>query len=197
MTALRLDRLVKLMSLAGISIIFAFFIYLYNQGALSSTESLQVYMMRLGIWAPIMSLIIQIAQTIIPLFPATLTIPMGTLLFGDINGLALNFIGIVIGSFINFYLARNYGSNLVEKLVGADKFQQGTAWLDRGPTFKGLFIFANVQPFAPGDLMCYIAGVSNITPRFFTLTVLFGKFTTLLMYLVGTRTLVEFLFTLF
>ncbi len=195
MTLFRLDRLVQLMTLAGITVIFAFFFYLYTQGVLNSPETLRGYMMTLGLWAPIMFVLIQIAQTVIPLFPATITIPLGTILFGDINGFALNYIGILIGSYINFYLARKYGVSLVEKLVGPDNFNKGINWLDRGKTFKGLFIFSNVQPFAPGDLVCYIAGLSKMSLQFFTVTVVIGKFTTLLFYLVGTRALVGILFS--
>ena len=55
---------------------------------------------------------------------------MGALIFGMGYGFYLNFIGIMIGSIINFILARKLGRPFVELLVDQNKFQKYTRWLD-------------------------------------------------------------------
>lgn len=189
-------KIFALANLIFILLLVILAIYLWQEGILTSRLALENFVNGLGFWAPFGFLLIQIAQTIIPLFPATITIPMAFILFGNLQGFILNYVGIVIGSFINFFLARKYGMPLVGRLVGLDNYHRALKWVDRGKGFYVFFFLAMLTPFSPADILAYVAGISPMSLRFFALSILIGKFTTVLIYWFGTESLINLLISL-
>lgn len=102
----------------------------YSQEIFTSEIALKNLLDTMGSAAPLGFILIQIIQTVVPIIPAALTIPMGAMIFGMGYGFYLNFIGIMIGSVINFILARRFGRPFVKLLVDQNKFQKYTYWLE-------------------------------------------------------------------
>lgn len=150
-----------------------------------------------GFFAPIVFIGIQIIQTVVPIIPGALTIPMGVVIFGMGNGFWLNFIGILIGSVINFLLAKKYGRPLVELLVDRKHYEKYISWLDNEKRFERLFIFGMFFPISPDDILCYIAGLSNLSFSRYLVILTLGKPIPLMIYSVGMLNLLEWLFQLF
>ena len=76
--------------------------------------------------------------------------------------------GILIGSPIDFYLARFLGVPFVNALFSAEKVEKTRTLLgSRGS--KAVFFFLFLIPGIPKDLLCYIAGLTPLTFRFFIL----------------------------
>ena len=62
-------------------------------------------------------ILIQITQVVYPIIPGGLTCVIGHIVFGPLYGWIYNFVGIMIGSCINFWLARRYGETLAKAFV--------------------------------------------------------------------------------
>lgn len=163
----------------------------------TSEAALRNFLETLGTAAPIGFILIQIIQTVVPVIPAAITIPMGILVFGGVPAFLLSFTGIMIGSVLNFLLARKFGRPLVEVLVSQQKFEKYTRWLENEKRFEKLFAFGMFFPLSPADLLCYIAGLSKLSFKKYLLILTLSKPPTLFLFSVGTTELVKFAFQLF
>lgn len=166
----------------------------YQQQIFTSETALRNLLERMGSAAPLGFIFIQIIQTVVPIIPAALTIPMGAIIFGMGYGFYLNFIGIMIGSIINFILARKFGRPFVELLVDESKFRKYTRWLYDEKRFNKVFTFGMFFPMSPADLLCYIAGLSKISFRRYLVTLSLGKPLTLFIYSFGMTSLMNLVF---
>lgn len=160
------DILMKITLLASIlAIIFAglydtlVFTGLINQ--FTSAEGFQNFLEHYGEQAMLVFMLIQFLQvTILPL-PSALTIATGTALFGVANAVVISSIGIILGSMFAFFLGKVFGRNLAVWLCGeknVNKYQEVTKGKD-----KILFFLMFLLPFFPDDLLCILAGMTNMS----------------------------------
>ncbi|MDR0417223.1 MAG: VTT domain-containing protein, partial [Propionibacteriaceae bacterium] len=107
-----------------------------------------------------------------------------------------NFVGIVIGSVINFALARRYGRRFVQTMMSKRAFQKYFSWLDRDSAFDKWFAIAIFLPVAPDDYLCFIAGLTKMSFRRFMTIILLGKPVSIAAYsfslAIATRWLASF-----
>jgi len=61
-------------------------------------ETLQRFIVAFGIWGPIVFIILQIIQVIVPIVPGAISCVAGILIFGNMLGFVYNYIDICIGS---------------------------------------------------------------------------------------------------
>lgn len=166
----------------------------WRAGLFTSVETLQAFLARMGIWAPAVFLLVQIAQIIVAIVPGGITCTVGVVAFGPVMGFIYNYVGIVVGSFLVFLLARRFGVPLIRSLVSPKTFNKYIGWLDKGqPLFNKLFAVAIFLPFAPDDLLCMIAGISKMPLRTYVLILVLCKIPFLIPYSVGLPALVKFL----
>ena len=59
----------------------------------------------------------------------------GVFIYGHIIGTIYNYIGIVIGCAIIFYLVRLYGAAFVQSVVSKRTYDKYIGWLDKGNRF--------------------------------------------------------------
>lgn len=102
-----------------------FLVKAYFDGEFNSVETLQAYIKRFGVFAPVMLTVIQAAQVVVPILPGFLGCSVGAVMFGCIGGFCCNYIGIVAGSLAAFVLARKFGIKLVESIFPKDKIKNG------------------------------------------------------------------------
>ena len=100
----------RMIGIFGLILTFSLLIW----GFFSSEDMIQNLLATLGSGAPILFIFMQTTQTVIPFIPAALIIPIGLPVFGVGTGFFLSFIGLTVGSVINFKLARKFGQPLVE-----------------------------------------------------------------------------------
>lgn len=148
----------------------------------SDIGSLKQFINNGGIWGPLIFVIIQIIQVVIPIIPGGISCAAGVILFGPWAGLAYNYIGIVIGSFINFYLARQYGTTLVRTFVSETTYEKYSNWLEKGKKFDKFFALAIFFPVAPDDFLCMLAGLTKMSIKKFSAIILLGKPASIAMY---------------
>lgn len=115
---------------------------------------------QLGRWAPLVTILLHIAQVLFAPIPGQALDIVNGYLFGPWLGTLFSIIGLGIGSVLAMWLARRFGRPLVERFVEPkilarlDGFSQ-----QRGALFVFLiFLF----PFLPDDAVCFIAGLTPI-----------------------------------
>lgn len=187
----------NLFNLVGIGLTIYAFYWGFKSQIFTQEEALRNLLTTLGPAAPYGFILLQIIQTVIPIIPGALTIPMGTMIFGMGYGFVLNFIGIMLGSIMNFILARKFGRPLVEIIVAEKQFNKYITWLDEKNRFDKLFTFGMFFPFSPADFLCYLAGLSNISFYKYLLILSTGKPFTLFVYSYGTMGILTFFFQFF
>lgn len=66
-----------------------------------------------------------------------------------------------------------------------EKYEKYLAWLDKGHKFDIFFAAAIFFPLAPDDILCMIAGLSNISVWKFLLIICIGKPVSMFLYSYG------------
>ena len=186
-----------ILSIIGVIITIYFSIAGYRMGLFTDEKKLKAFLDSLGKGAPWVFILIQIIQTVIPIIPGALTCPAGALVFGNGFGFILNFIGIMIGSVIDFFLARKYGRGLVRALVRKKTYAKSIGYLDKNDTFKKVFTFGMFFPVSPADFLCMLAGLSNMSFKDFFIILSLGKPITLFIYTYGITELFKFFAKIF
>lgn len=161
--------------------IIIFIIYAFKLGIFQNKNILINYIKETGIIAPIIFIIFQILQVIIPIFPGGVSCLVGVLLFGPFLGFIYNYISIIIGSSIAFHLSKKYGLNLIKRFFKENTINKYLKYLHNNKFKKILFINI-LLPGLPDDLLCYIAGLSTISFKTFLIIILLGKPISLLFY---------------
>lgn len=92
-----------------------FLIYGIQTGLFTSKEQLQMLISHAGYLGPALFILIQFLQVVFPIVPGGVTCLAGVFMFGPLWGFLYSYIGIIAGSFTNFYLARRYGETFVKK----------------------------------------------------------------------------------
>lgn len=188
---LNIKLIINIISLFGILTAAILTFFAYQHGLLTSTDKLETFTHSLGFWGPISFIFIQLIQVIFPVIPGGITCVAGVIVFGPFWGFIYNYIGIVIGSIINFALARYYGQSFIRTFVSDKVYQKYSSWLDEGKRFEKLFALAIFLPVAPDDFLCMLAGLTKMTYRKFTTIIVLGKPASLLLYTIGLSSLVE------
>ena len=127
-------------------------------------------------------ILIQITQVVYPIILGPNCV-IGHIVFGPFYGWVYNFVGIMIGSCINFWLARRYGETLAKAFVDDDTYNKYIGYLDKGKHFERFFFGALVLPGFPDDFM-YGSRLSHMTFKKFVAICLIAKPVTLYVYTV-------------
>lgn len=142
----------------------------------------QTLLTNIGIWGPILFILVQIIQVIYPVIPGGLTCVIGHALFGPFAGFIYNFSGIFIGSIMAFLLAKRYGKKFVNSFVSDKTYDKYISYLDNGKFFERFLAIAFILPGFPDDFLCMVAGISKMSLQKFIFIILITKPATLYLY---------------
>ena len=169
--------------LIGALIIFS--VYGYQKGIFTNRDQLELFIRQSSFWGPLLFIVIQIAQVVIAVIPGGLTCLAGVVFFGPGYGFLYSAVGILIGSCINFYLARRYGEKFIRLFVNDETYEKTRKKFLTGKKFDVVFTAAILLPCAPDDVLCMLAGLTDMSWRKF-LTILFlGRPVTIVVYSLG------------
>lgn len=160
-------------------------IWAWRAGLFTDTEKLQALLEKSGILAPLLFVIVQAVQVVIPIMPGAIGCVFGVVFFGVLWGFVFNYIGICIGSVCAFLLARKYGMMFVQNMTGSKFYNKYQHFLEKENQFEKMFALLIFLPVAPDDFLCYLAGVSRMRLTRFTTIILLGKPAAILMYSTG------------
>lgn len=95
-------KLINYATIISSIIIILLVIYWYRLGIFTDQEKMKAYLANKQIIGPIVFVLIQIVQVVIPIIPGGVSLLGGVIFFGPIQGFIYNYVGICIGSLINF-----------------------------------------------------------------------------------------------
>lgn len=145
------------------------------KGHFQSIQTLQTYISSYGIWGPLLLLMIQLLQVILPILPGFAGCIVGSVLFGAANGFWINYIGITLGSIIAYFLAKRYGTKLVNKMMPMEKYQKYIDKINQSKSYTLLLFLAILLPLAPDDFLCYFSGLINMSSKKFITIIILAK----------------------
>ena len=169
--------------LIGALIIFS--VYGYQKGIFTNRDQLELFIRQSSFWGPLLFIVIQIAQVVIAVIPGGLTCLAGVVFFGPWYGFLYSAVGILIGSCINFYLARRYGEKFIRLFVNDETYEKTRKKFLTGKKFDVVFTAAILLPGAPDDVLCMLAGLTDMSWRKFLTFLLLGGPVTIVVYSLG------------
>ncbi|MDA9462153.1 TVP38/TMEM64 family protein [Enterococcus mundtii] len=175
-------KLMNIISIIGIGFSIALTIYFINLGVFKDLNALRGLVGDSIILGPIIFILIQILQVVIPIIPGGISTAAGVLIFGPYAGFIYNYVGICIGSIIIFLLGRKYGKPFILSMISDKTYDKYIGWLENQSRFEKLFALAIFLPVAPDDALCLMAGLTNISVKKYTLIILIAKPLSIFMY---------------
>ncbi|MBN8047849.1 TVP38/TMEM64 family protein [Paraclostridium bifermentans] len=124
-------------------------------------ESLKQYILSFGIWAPIISFILMILQSVAAPLPAFLITFANAALFGWVKGALLSWTSAMAGAALCFYIARFLGRDTVEKLTSKFAIDSIDEFFNKYG--KHTILIARLLPFMSFDLVSYAAGLTSMS----------------------------------
>ena len=150
--------------------------FLYSSGffqAARSLEDLRAYINRFAPCSHLCFFLLQFLSVVLAPIPSNITAAAGGLLFGTWPAFLLTFGAVTAGSLLVFWLARVLGRDFADRLVSRKLSEKYQAVLRaKAPIF---LILAFLFPFFPDDMLCILAGLTDLSFRRFTLIVLLTR----------------------
>lgn len=141
--------------------------------AASSPESIKAYIEASAPWSHLVFFFLQLVSSIVAPIPSNITALAGAILFGTIPAFLLTWAAVILGSLIVFSLARALGQDVVGRFVGR---KMSARYLDVIRRKRDTFLFlAFLFPFFPDDILCILAGLTEISWKRFLLLCLVAR----------------------
>jgi len=139
------------------------------------------YLLGFGAWAPLVSGLLMVFQSVIAPLPAFVLTFTNGLLFGWAWGALLSWSSAMVGAALCFWIARALGRPAVERLVG------GTRALEVSDLFFARYgnravLISRLLPFVSFDIISYGAGLTPISFRSFLVATGIGQLPATLLY---------------
>lgn len=150
--------------------------FLYSSGffqAARSLDGLRAYIVHFAPYSHLAFFLVQLLSVILAPIPSNITAAAGGVLFGTWPAFLLTFGAVAAGSLLVFWLARALGRDFADRLVSrrlSEKYQD--VLRTKAPVF---LVLAFLFPFFPDDMLCILAGLTDISLRRFALIVLLTR----------------------
>lgn len=141
----------------------------------SSVEDLQDYMKGFGVAAPLILVLFQAFQVVVPVLPGYLGCAAGAVAFGSMTGFWCNYIGISAGSIAAYYLARRYGVEIVLAMFPQKQYEKWRGRVEKSRSYECFLFIATLLPLFPDDFLCYLSGLLKMNSRRFIWIIILGK----------------------
>lgn len=125
-----------------------------------------------GVLAPVIYILLEIAQTIIAPIPGNIVGFIGGYIFGW-WGVLWTVIGSGLGFLLVFWLSRRFGRPFVEKFVKKELLQKFDFVFGEHGAFILFMIF--LIPGLPDDIVCYLAGLTEIPIKKLMIMIMLGR----------------------
>lgn len=143
-------------------------------------DALRDWMLGFGVWAPVISGLLQVAGAIFPPGPSFVLAIANAMLFGFFWGGLLTLSTQIVAALACFWLARVIGRPGVARIVRAERLDQMDAFMGRHGRLA-VFI-GRIVPFINPDLLSYAAGVSSMPAGRFATALAAGAVPSVLFY---------------
>ena len=151
-------------------------LFLYQSGffqVVNSLEELRAYIVRFAPYSHLLFFLVQFLSVVLAPIPSNITAAAGGVLFGTWPAFLLTFGAVAAGSLLVFWLARVLGRDFADKFVSqtlSEKYQN--ILRAKAPVF---LVLAFLFPFFPDDMLCILAGLTELSFRHFAAIVLLTR----------------------
>jgi len=152
--------------------------------SLSDREMVISHMEGYGIWGPVLICLLIALQVLISLLPGRMLMIASGYIYGPVVGSIITVLPTIVASMMAFYIARSGLRPLVERLVPRQVLAKWQKIADKQGFSFYCIVF--LLPVFPADALCYVAGMSTISPRRFLAASFVGRIPlTILMPIIG------------
>lgn len=180
-------KLTKALTIIGTVLLCVFIWYLAKNNFISDPQRLEKIIRQFGVLGPIIFMLIQIIQVVIPIIPGGVSSAIGVIIFGPVYGFIYNYLGLLIGSYLVFIIVKKFGKTFILKVVEQSTYDKYIGWLDKGKKFEIFFAVAIFLPGLPDDLLCMIAALTTMSLRKYMLINILCKPAALILYSFGIK----------
>ena len=140
---------------------------------INSVEGLRDYISQTGSMAALIYIAFCFLQAVLLPVPGSVAVGVGVAMFGPLKCAVYSFIGILLGSIVAFYVGRKIGYKAACWIAGKDSIDK---WLEKlkGKDYLILSIMF-LLPLFPDDVLCFVAGLSSMTDRFFIVMIVITR----------------------
>jgi len=132
--------------------------FLNSLVAPGNIDRLKSFILSYGFWAPLISALLMIAQSVVLFLPAFPIFVVNALVFGLVGGFLLSWSSAVLGSVVCFFLAKTLGRPVVQRLVNRVHLEAADAALKRYE--KYIILLFGFMPVISFDVISYAAGLT-------------------------------------
>lgn len=129
--------------------------------SMANLDSIKEYILSFGIWAPVISFLLMLLQSVAAPLPAFLITFANAALFGWVYGAILSWSSAMVGAGICFYISRFLGRDAVEKLTNKNTLESMDSFFEKYG--KHTILIARLLPFMSFDLVSYAAGLTSMS----------------------------------
>ena len=177
----------KLWLYVRIAFVFALVASVFIGVRLIGLENLQSFINQAGIFGPIIYILLRAALCFLAPFGSGPIQASSGVLFGFVPALIYSVIGSTLGYCVSFWLARRYGTSMVERLLG-DSSSRVDDYMERLGTVQNL-LWVRVVFFFAYDFIAFAAGLTELRfVHFAIITFVLGIPPTAMTILVGLGT---------
>jgi uncharacterized membrane protein YdjX (TVP38/TMEM64 family) len=166
----KLSKVTKLLELLLIGLLFASAIWFVNTVGI---DQVRANVSQFGLWAPLIVLLLRLTSIVIPALPGSAYSVLAGAVFGFMQGLIIIAIADLIACIFNFYIAKHYGRDLVQKLVG-QRFMERVDTLGKKYLERNIFLVTGFLMTGLFDFVCYAVGLTQMRWRKFLAALLFS-----------------------
>lgn len=138
-----------------------------------SKESIRRFLYALGPYSTAAFILLQAGQVVLSPIPGELTGVVGGYAYGTLFGFILSTLGLTLGSWMVFELARILGRPFVERLMSRRLLERFDFLSKNSGAMVCFVLFA--FPGFPKDALCYLLGMSRMRFGTFMVVSTFGR----------------------
>ncbi len=133
----------------------------------SDSAAYEEFLAGAGGWMAVIYVLLQFLQVIVLPIPSLVSTLAGVALFGPHLALLYSLIGILLGSYVAFFIGRKIGYRAVVWIVGEEELNKWQKKLKGKDNFILTAMF--LLPLFPDDVLCFVAGLSSMSNVYFLL----------------------------
>ncbi|MCQ4922570.1 TVP38/TMEM64 family protein [Tissierella carlieri] len=168
--------LLKTIVIIGLIIAIALLINKFNILKGYRPNEIKEFIQGKGIMAPVIYIALLSSLPLL-LFPDSVLVIAGGMIFGLFWGTVLTTIGSLIGAAIAFYISRKLGQQVVKKLI-----KKELVLFDKKNSGFFLILMLRLIPLFPFKIVSYSAGLSDVKFRDFALATTIGSMPGIIVY---------------
>lgn len=182
---------IDILSLIGLCLSLTLILFAWQGGVFESRQQFVDYIHQFGNYSIFIFILLQILQLFLPFLPSAITVTAGVILYGPVVGNIYNYVGISTGSILAFLVVRRYGEPALHKLVSEKRIRKYQDKLKNRKAFERFFTTVVFTPLAPDNVVCYLAGLSDMSVKKVVTVILLGKPLSIVIYSLGWTTFLD------